>query len=164
MSSDAAMVVPPYNHAIVSSGVYRSAFPTKNNLPYLQRLRLKTIVCITAEAYSQEVSDFLDDMGVAKMRVPLEENIEPFQLMSEVAVRDIMRCLTDPYRRPVLIHGLAGVKRTSCVVGCLRKCQLWTLTPILEEYHKYVGRNAEGNLIDHQFIELFCPPSLISIN
>ena len=160
MSSDTAVVVPPYNHAIVSPGVYRSAFPTKKNLPYLQRLRLKTIVCITSEAYSQDVSDFLDEAGIAKMRVPLEENIEPFQLMSEAAVMDIMRCLVDPARRPVLIHGLAGVKRTSCVVGCLRKCQRWTLTPILEEYHKYVGRNAEGNLIDHQFIELFAAQGL----
>ena len=39
-----ADLIPPENFAVVSSGVYRSGFPLRKNFPFMQTLRLKTIL------------------------------------------------------------------------------------------------------------------------
>ena len=37
-------LIPPENFAVVSSGVYRSGFPLRKNFPFMETLRLKTIL------------------------------------------------------------------------------------------------------------------------
>lgn len=37
-------LVPPQNFTMVSSGVYRSAFPKKKNFSFLRQLRLKSVL------------------------------------------------------------------------------------------------------------------------
>lgn len=37
-------LIPPDNFAMVCKGVYRSAFPTKKNFPFLERLKLKSVL------------------------------------------------------------------------------------------------------------------------
>lgn len=38
------MFFPPVNFGLVEEGLYRSALPNEINYPFLERLRLKTII------------------------------------------------------------------------------------------------------------------------
>lgn len=43
--------------------------------------------------------------------------------------------------------------RTGCVIGCLRRCQSWSLTSIFDEYRRY--STPKSRAMDLQFIEAF---------
>lgn len=38
------LLIPPLNFAMVDRGVYRSGYPNAKNLPFLRKLKLKSIV------------------------------------------------------------------------------------------------------------------------
>ncbi len=41
-------LIPPANFGIVADGVYRSSFPKKENFPFLNTLKLKTVLLVFA--------------------------------------------------------------------------------------------------------------------
>lgn len=59
---------------------------------------------------------------------------------------------TDSKNHPILMHCLRGKIPCSCVTGCYRKVQQWSLTSIFDEYERYVGSLRP---LDIQFLELF---------
>ena len=50
------------------------------------------------------------------------------------------------------MHCLRGKIPCSCVVGCYRKVQKWSLTSVFDEYERFVGSLRS---LDTQFLELF---------
>lgn len=66
----------------------------------------------------------------------------------------ILKYLLDKRKHPILLHCLEGDYGTSCVIGCLRKFQNWSLTSIFNEYNQYCKKE---NSLDLQFIYLFIP-------
>lgn len=44
MGAEDGLLIPPLNFAMVDKGVYRSGYPNKKNLHFLQKLRLRSIV------------------------------------------------------------------------------------------------------------------------
>ena len=60
--------------------------------------------------------------------------------------------LTDTENHPILMHCLRGKIPCSCIVGCYRKVQKWSLTSVYDEYERFVGSLRP---LDIQFLELF---------
>jgi hypothetical protein len=56
--------VPPFRFAIVEDGVYRGAYPTLKNFPYLKTLKLKTIISLIPEPPTLDLDDFCAMNGI----------------------------------------------------------------------------------------------------
>lgn len=53
-----AKIVPPFRFGIVEPGVYRGAYPTLKNFPYLKTLGLTTVISLTPEPPTVDLDDF----------------------------------------------------------------------------------------------------------
>lgn len=53
-----AKVVPPFRFGIVEAGVYRGAYPTLKNFPYLKTLGLTTVISLIPEPPTVDLEDF----------------------------------------------------------------------------------------------------------
>ena len=153
-------ILPPENFAMVWRGVYRSGFPTKKNLAFLQQLGLRSILYLCPEEYPDSHVGFLEEQGVQLLHFGVTGNKEPFDEMSDDVVRAALRAVIDPANHPLLIHCNQGKHRTGCLVGCLRRMQRWSLVAICDEYRRFAGSKAR--VVDQQFIERFrceAPPA-----
>ena len=147
---------PPPNFAMVAPGVYRSAFPSVRNLPFLAHLKLRAILCLCPETYPHNNQTFLAKAHIELMQFGVEGNKEPADEIPHHIVVDALRAILDQTNRPLLIHCNMGKHRTGCFVGCLRRVQNWSLVSILDEYRLYTGDKAR--LPDELFIECFSVP------
>uniref|UniRef100_A0ACD5Y404 Uncharacterized protein n=1 Tax=Avena sativa TaxID=4498 RepID=A0ACD5Y404_AVESA len=57
-------LVPPLNFAMVDHGVYRSGFPDASNLPFLESLRLRSVLYLCPEPYPEANKEFLRARGI----------------------------------------------------------------------------------------------------
>ena len=146
-------ILPPENFAMVWRGVYRSGFPTKKNLAFLQQLRLRSILFLCPEEYPESHLGFLEEQGVQLLQFGVTGNKEPFDEIPEDVIRAALHAVMDPKNHPVLIHCNQGKHRTGCLVGCLRRMQRWSLVAICDEYRRFAG--SKSRVVDQQFIERF---------
>ena len=144
---------PPLNFAHVGPGVYRSGFPGRHNLAFLQRLGLRTLVRLEAADYPQEVAAWIEAQGIQIVQCATARNREPFATMDHSMIITALCALLDQNNHPVLVHGLRGQQRTGVVIGCLRKLQRWSISAIFDEYRRHAA--AAVSLLDLQQIELF---------
>jgi tyrosine-protein phosphatase SIW14 len=148
-------ITPPLNFAHVGPGVYRSGFPGRHNLTFLQRLGLRTLVRLEAAEYPPEVAAWIEEQGIRIVQCATTRNREPFVSMDQAVLLTALRALLDHQNHPVLVHGLRGQQRTGVVVGCLRRLQRWSLSPTFDEYRRHAA--TASSLLDLQQIELFDP-------
>ena len=74
-----------------------------------------------------------------------------FLRFSSLSVFEARVLHTDTKNHPILMHCLGKIP-CSCVVGCYRKVQKWSLTSVFDEYERFVGSLRS---LDTQFLELF---------
>ena len=55
---------PMENFTLVQEGVYRSSFPKKKNFPFIQKLRLKSVLTLILEEYPTQNSEFLEQNDI----------------------------------------------------------------------------------------------------
>ncbi|CAN6195309.1 unnamed protein product [Urochloa humidicola] len=147
------LLVPPLNFAMVDHGVYRSGFPDVSNLPFLESLRLRSVLCLCPEPYPEANLEFLHAHGIRLFQFGIDGSKEPFVNIPEDRIREALKVILDARNHPVLIHCKRGKHRTGCVVGCLRKLQRWCLTSIFDEYQRFAA--AKTRVSDLRFMELF---------
>ena len=147
------LLAPPLNFAAVGPGVYRSGFPTRHNLTFLQTLGIRTLLRIEDCAYPPDLKEWIDSSGIQVVDCMLIPNQEPFLTMDHSVVAAALRTVLDSQQHPVLIHSLRGQQRTGVLVACLRRLQRWSLAAIFDEYRRYAG--VSSSLLDLQYIELF---------
>ncbi|XP_021309568.1 probable tyrosine-protein phosphatase At1g05000 isoform X1 [Sorghum bicolor] len=170
------LLVPPLNFAMVDHGVYRSGFPDVSNLPFLETLRLRSVLCLCPEPYPEANLEFLRAHGIKLFQFGIDGSKEPFVNIPEDRIREALKVilgneipcssfmfflcpdlmaisLIDASNHPVLIHCKRGKHRTGCVVGCFRKLQRWCLTSIFDEYQRFAA--AKTRVSDLRFMELF---------
>lgn len=152
------LLVPPLNFAMVDHGVYRSGFPDVYNLPFLEPLRLRSVLCLCPEPYPEANQEFLRTHGIRLFQFGIDGSKEPFVNIPEDRIREALKVVLDVRNHPVLIHCKRGKHRTGCVVGCLRKLQRWCLTSIFDEYQRFAA--AKTRVSDLRFMELFDISSL----
>eukprot|EP00899_Mesostigma_viride_P014465 jgi/Mesvir1/23019/Mv14614-RA.1 len=146
--------VPPANFGMVEDDLYRSGQPNELNFPFLERMKLKTVIYLSHDEPSQHYLNFLDDQEIDILRPEgwAEQNT-PGKHISEEEVLWALRVILCPSNYPLHVVCNLGRHTTGTVIGCLRKLQRWNLTAIFEEYRRYAGNKVR--LLNEQFIELF---------
>jgi len=146
-------LIPPLNFAMLVPGIYRSGFPNKKNFGFLEKLGIKTIVCLyTDKDYPEDHMEFVQNHNISLKTFDMEENKEPFNGINEENFHKALREVQFG-QKPLLIHCSKGTHRTGCLVGCLRKIHNWSMTSIFDEYRRFA--QPEVRLLDEQYMELF---------
>ncbi|CEO97843.1 hypothetical protein PBRA_005957 [Plasmodiophora brassicae] len=136
-AASASALIPPDNFAMVDRGVYRSSFPKKKHFPFLEKIGLRTIVCLVLEDYPEGNLRFLEGIGARLLKFGVAGNKEPFTDISSDVMRSALYAVLDTRNHPVLIHCNKGKHRTGCLVGCYRKVQKWSMTAVFDEYRRF---------------------------
>nr|CCD12450.1 unnamed protein product [Trypanosoma congolense IL3000] len=129
-------VVPPPRFAIVEEGVYRGAYPTLRNFPFLRSLNLRTIVSLTPEEPTFDLSRFAIAEGITIRYVKVEQNKGEAQLLP-TNMSEILQMLVDAEQHPLYLHCLDGRYTTGLVVMGLRKLQHWSVSCSHMEYQRF---------------------------
>ena len=109
-------ITPPLNFAHVGPGVYRSGFPGRHNLTFLQRLGLRTLVRLEAAEYPPEVAAWIEEQGIRIVQCATTRNREPFVSMDQAVLLTALRALLDA-RRTVLTSDVHLNDRKRMVFG-----------------------------------------------
>ncbi|WOL11505.1 hypothetical protein Cni_G20268 [Canna indica] len=147
------ILVPPLNFGVVDRGIYRSGFPTSDNLSFLDALNLRSIVYLCPEPYPEVNAEFVKSRGIRLFQFQIEGSRESFVSVSNHTIMGALGVLLDTRNHPVLIHCKRGKHRTGSLVGCFRKLQNWCLSSVHEEYVKFASPKARPS--DMSFIEKF---------
>jgi tyrosine-protein phosphatase SIW14 len=83
VSAPLGVFVPPLNFAMVAPGIYRSGYPGPVNHTFLSTLKLKTIVYLCPEHYSEANLQFCKSEGITLLQFGIQGNKEPFVDMPE---------------------------------------------------------------------------------
>ncbi|KAI0143043.1 tyrosine phosphatase family-domain-containing protein [Xylariaceae sp. FL1272] len=123
---------PPVNFSQVNPGLYRSGYPVTADYPFIETLKLKTIVTLVSKDLPDGYQEFIsankithkvfDMAGTKKEEIPAE------------LMRSIMAVVSKEENYPLLIHCNQGKHRTGCVVGVVRKHSGWAAKRIIDEY------------------------------
>ncbi|KAF3917520.1 hypothetical protein ABW21_db0209691 [Orbilia brochopaga] len=143
----------PKNFSMVWPGVYRSSFPAESNFPYLQMLKLKTILTLIPEKYPETNVEFMRSNEIQHIQIGIAANKEPFVEVPLDKITQAVSIILDKRNHPILIHCNKGKHRTGCIVGCLRKIQKWTLSNVFDEYRRF--SHPKERVLDEQVIELW---------
>eukprot|EP00050_Salpingoeca_kvevrii_P022114 m.121303 g.121303 ORF g.121303 m.121303 type:complete len:166 (-) comp9602_c0_seq4:2328-2825(-) len=146
-------LIPPLNFGFVETDLYRSGQPNELNIPFLETLRLKTIIFLSPDEPAPALSNFSQDHGIKFEHVGRQAIFGSSRLLSEEAVLAALQHILQLENYPILICCNLGRHNTGTVVGCLRKLQRWNLTSIFEEYRRFAG--SKVNTLSEQFIEFF---------
>jgi len=136
-------LVPPFRFALVEDGVYRGAYPSQINLPFLARLGLRSMISLLPEEPAAYLLQWCEDHDVRNYY----ERIVPFgtevRLTHERAA-ELVQLLVLLERQPVYVHCLDGVRVTGALVMCLRKLQCWAATSLTAEYARFARDGLEA--------------------
>ena len=67
-------LVPPLRYAIVEKGVYRGSYPRPLNFPFLETLKLKTILSLTPEPLIDSVQEWCRQKGIRMIHYTPEKS------------------------------------------------------------------------------------------
>ncbi|XP_047342419.1 probable tyrosine-protein phosphatase DSP4 isoform X2 [Impatiens glandulifera] len=147
------LFIPPLNFSMVDNGIFRSGFPETANFSFLESIGLRSIIYLCPEPYPDANMEFVKANGIQLFQFGIEGCKEPFVNIPDNTIREALKVLLDVNNHPVLIHCKRGKHRTGCLVGCLRKLQLWCLSSIFDEYQRFAA--AKARVSDQRFMELF---------
>ncbi|GBC09569.1 hypothetical protein RclHR1_00090003 [Rhizophagus clarus] len=151
-TTEAKVMVPPLNFAMVAPGVYRSGHPNRQNFPFLIKLGLKSIIYLSSDNFNEELDQFVHEQQIQVFHYRIDGNKEPFMEIEQKEISSALVKVLDVRNHPVLIHCNKGKHRIGCLIGCLRKLQKWSMTSIFDEYRRFAGSKV---LADQEFIEIF---------
>uniref|UniRef100_A0A7S0DWD3 Tyrosine specific protein phosphatases domain-containing protein n=1 Tax=Hanusia phi TaxID=3032 RepID=A0A7S0DWD3_9CRYP len=149
----AAKVVPPFRFAIVEVGVYRGAYPTLKNFPFLKSLNLKTMISLIPEAPTNDLEDFCETAGVELIHHMVEKRKDELT----ITVKDVVSTLSTIVRAsklPIYVHCLDGSEVTGLVFACLRRLQAWHYECIVNEFCRY-ARSGEISSAEEKLVHSF---------
>ncbi|KAI8955812.1 tyrosine phosphatase family-domain-containing protein [Xylaria longipes] len=153
-------LTPPVNFSMVSEGLYRSGYPQAQDFPFMQNLKLKTIVTLVKKELPGGYQEFIESNGITHkifdMSGTKKEEI-PIEMM-----RSIQAVVSRPENYPLLIHCNHGKHRTGCVVGVLRKANQWNVKRIIDEYTSFAEPKVRETdikyLSEFKLASLLCQP------
>jgi protein tyrosine/serine phosphatase len=110
----------------LNDGLYRGAQPTAEGIRELEKLGVKTIVCLRANHSDQ---DILGNAKIALVHIP----IKTWDPKDEHVVR-FLKIVTDKNRRPVFVHCQHGADRTGTMCAIYRMAvDGWTKQQAIDE-------------------------------
>ncbi|KAL6501452.1 hypothetical protein OROGR_026585 [Orobanche gracilis] len=133
--------LPPLNFSVVVDKlIYRSAFPEPCNFSFLESLKLRSVIYLCSGFYPKENLQFLRSNNIKLFQLGIDGKDEETFPIPWSAITNALKIINDEKNYPLLIHCKAGMHRTGCLVGALRRLHKWCLTPLLEEYRKFAGK------------------------
>lgn len=67
-------LIPPLRFAIVETNVYRGSYPRPVNFPFLESLRLKTILSLTPAPLIEPVAEWCKQQGITVIHHPPDKS------------------------------------------------------------------------------------------
>ena len=147
----------PSLFGIVEDGVYRCGYPTPDQFPFLEQLRLKTVINLL-DKLPIEYENFLNEHHIRYIHNAVKGNKAHCEEMDRKKVAYALSIIMDISNHPILIHCRSGKHRTGALVGCIRMLQRWTLENTCDEYVYYCKH--KQRYVDKQYIERFDPRTL----
>ncbi|CAC9524063.1 conserved hypothetical protein [Leishmania infantum JPCM5] len=151
------LLVPPSNFAMVEDGVYRSAYPTEENVLYLRHIGVTHLVLLSIEQLPGPVKRLLGSEVTGKTasncltRGPIRIinivdmrtwRVDGVNSGDDFSPRDVTRALdfaVDRRWHPVLFACPLGELQTNVLIGCMRRYQHWALSAIFSECELYTS-------------------------
>lgn len=150
----------PVNFAEVAPGIYRSSFPQSTNFEHLAELKLKTILTLVSEDYSNQYLEFIDSHGINHFQIMIPPNKQPFVAIPLESMTKALSLILDPRNHPILVHCNKGKHRTGCVIGCYRKMCDWDVEDVITEYRLYASHKARA--LDEKYITGFNQEEMVA--
>ena len=138
---------PPINFGVVIPGIYRSGYPEASDFPFIQSLKLKTIVTLVNKDMPDGYQQFMDKNGITHRVFDMagtKKEVIPLSLMRSIATVVLNR-----ENHPLLIHCNHGKHRTGCVVAVIRKHNAWEVNAIIKEYTQFAEPKVRDTDIDY---------------
>jgi hypothetical protein len=98
------LLIPPLSFSRVDTGIYRSAYPSTKSLPFIQSLHLKTAICLNPSDLRDELKEFAAANGIQLVAIDVGWNQEPFMVMSDMAVSQVVDKVLSKLSIFVLFH------------------------------------------------------------
>ncbi|KAK9481295.1 protein-tyrosine phosphatase [Lipomyces japonicus] len=147
------LMVPPLNFAMVASGVYRSGHPLPINFPFLEKLKLKTIIYLGEQELRQSNLNWAVKHNVKIFHFKMESCKLPFIENDPEAITAALKVVCDSRNYPMLMHSNKGKHRVGVLVGAIRKLlQKWSLASVFDEYGQFAAGKEDSDI---EFIEIF---------
>lgn len=144
----------PFNLAEVAPGLYRSGYPTPENLAFIAGMGLRSVVSLyDPGAFASTYVDFLRAHGIAYRHVAVSGNKDTPYDMEWSVVADTIVDMMDAEQLPMLVHCRSGKHRTGCLVAVLRRLMGWSAQRAADEYALF--SSPKERAVDHTFIRIF---------
>ncbi|TMW60516.1 hypothetical protein Poli38472_000558 [Pythium oligandrum] len=146
---------PPAFFEIVEDQVYRSNKCDSSSFPFLATLQLNTVVYLSYDELSRELTDFFKEKEVNVIHLGLKYRTSShWKGISEGITKEAIELMLDQRRHPIMVMCKTGVHFSGTVIGCLRRLQNWSLTATIDKYRN-LASNIKTRFENEQFIELF---------
>eukprot|EP00039_Didymoeca_costata_P033199 m.41218 g.41218 ORF g.41218 m.41218 type:complete len:220 (-) comp9745_c0_seq4:121-780(-) len=147
------MIIPPYRFSTVESGVFRSAQPHKKNFPFLNTLKLKSIIALV-ENLDPLLEKFAEINNIYIYQIKAKSAFENITI-DHGHVTEFLNLVIDYSNHPCLIHCYDGHLSTGIAVMCLRKLQLYSVQFSVAEFERFGRADAECSPEDLKLVESF---------
>ncbi|KAI9808383.1 MAG: hypothetical protein M1827_007480 [Pycnora praestabilis] len=107
------------------------------NLPFLESLKLKTVISLTPEPLTDNIRQWAGTYGIRLLHIRPEKEAKKSAPLQSNQARDILAVILDREQSPLYIHCLNGSETTSLAICALRKLQFWTHPTIFSEMLRF---------------------------
>lgn len=132
--------VPPFRFAKVEDGIYRGAYPTLRNFPFLKVLGVRTILSLTPEEATYDLKEFCRLEGIRIKYISADRHKGEPQLLPN-DLNESLQTLINAELHPIYMHCLDGRHVAGLVVMALRKLQCWDYVSMQLEFERYAREN-----------------------
>lgn len=150
-------LIAPLRFGVVQPNLYRGSYPHQQNVRFLERLQLKTIISLTPQPLEQpELLEYARRNNVQLIHIECASSKSASKkkrgvpLGYEIVQRVVEYMINADYA-PMYVHCLNGSQVTGLAVACLRKLSFWSLASIEDEFLRY----SDIDVADQLFIEKF---------
>lgn len=151
-------LIAPLRFGVVQPNLYRGSYPRPQNIRFLKRLRLKTILSVTPEGFKpgDPIYEFAKENDIQLIHIECagaqskSKKKRGIPMSYSVSTRAVEYMINADYA-PMYVHCLNGSQVTSLIVACLRKLSFWSMAAIVDEFLRY--SELEG--ADQTFVQDF---------
>ena len=137
------LLVPPLRYELIEERLHRGSYPTLRNLPFLARLRLKTLLSLTPEPPTPDLTSFAQAEGIELHHFPVPQPVEGVAVPGSVLCAAVA-LMVELERLPLYLHCLDGRCVTGVLVGCLRRLQWWSMAGVVDEWARFNDANDDA--------------------